>query len=127
MSEQSRILMVDDEPSTCWIVGKQLLLSGYDADCVYDASSALTKLNDESFDLLLIDLVMGDMSGLDLLRTIRAADNHIPAIILTAHESLESAIEATHLRVSDYVVKSPHFLQVLLDAVERALSEPPPR
>ena len=126
MSDRPRILMVDDEPNTCRILAMQLSRSGYEVECVHDAASALEKLASDPFDLVLTDLMMEDMSGLDLLRRIRGADNDVPVIILTGHESLESAIAATHLRVSDYLTKSDFSMQELLSAIERALNEPPP-
>jgi len=126
VSDRPRILMVDDEPSTCQVLAMRLSRSGYEVECVHDASSALERLANEPFDLVLTDLMMEDMSGLDLLRRIRGADSDVPVIILTGHESLESAITATHLRVSDYLTKSDFSMQELLGAIEHALSEPPP-
>lgn len=126
MSSRPRILVVDDEPNMCQILAVRLSRAGYEVECVHDASSALEKLTSNPFDLVLTDLMMADMSGLDLLRRIRGAHNDIPVVILTGHESLESAITATHLHVSDYLTKSEFSMQELLAAIERALTEPPP-
>ena len=126
MSDRPRILMVDDEPNTCQILAMRLSREGYEVECAHDASSALKKLTKESFDLILTDLMMEGLSGLDLLRRIRGANNDIPVVILTGHESLESAITATHLHVSDYLTKSAFSMKELIEVVERALKEPPP-
>jgi len=126
VSDRPRILMVDDDPNTCQILAIRLSRVGYEVACVHDASSALKKLTNEPFDLILTDLMMEGLSGLDLLRRIRGANNDIPVVILTGHESLESAITATHLRVSDYLTKSAFSMEELIEVVERALKEPPP-
>lgn len=126
MTTQPRILVVDDEPEMCQILTLQLSQAGYEVDCISDAASALLKLASNSFDLVLTDLMMPGMNGIDLLRMIRKLGNDVPVIVFTGRESLDSAIAATHLRVSDYLAKGTTSGPELLAAIERALNEPPP-
>lgn len=114
-------MVVDDEPDMCEVLGLQLSRAGYDVTCIGDASSAFIKLSIEAFDLVLTDLMMPGMSGTDLLRMIRKAENDIPVIVLTGRESLDVAITAAGLEVSDYLKKGETSGRDLLDAVERAL------
>lgn len=97
-----------------------------DADYTAERTDEQAPATFHSFDVVLSDLSMPDMNGIDLLRRIRGADNDVPVIILTGHESLESAISATRLHVSDYLTKSTFSMQELVAAIERALNEPPP-
>lgn len=126
MSERPRILIVEDETDLCRILSEQLSREGYEVECAHDAVSALVELSNDPFDLVLTDLMMPGMTGTDLLRMVRQADSDIPVIILTGHESVESAVMATHLRVSDYLTKATTSGRDLVDAVRQALSNPPP-
>lgn len=121
MSNPAHIMVVDDEPDMCEVLGMQLSRAGYRVECISDATSAFIKLSIEPFDLVLTDLMMPGMSGTDLLRMIRKAENDIPVIVLTGRESLDAAITAAGLHVSDYLKKGETSGQDLVDAVERAL------
>jgi len=125
VSDRPRILIVDDDTEICRTLEVQFFQGGYEAQSVYDVSSALVRLANESFDLVLVDLVFPDVSGIDLLRMIRKAKNEIPVIVLTGHESLSTAITATSLHISGYLTKSTTTGPDLLDAVERALADRP--
>ncbi len=125
MSDQPRILVVDDDTEMCQILGMQLSRKGYEVECVYDAGSALIRLSNDPFDVVLTDLMMPGMGGTDLLRMIRKAGKDIPVVVLTGRESLDSAATAAGLRVSDYLRKGTTSGQDLVDAIERALDNPP--
>jgi DNA-binding NtrC family response regulator len=107
----------------CDVLGMQLSRAGYTVECISDAASAFIKLSIEAFDLVLTDLMMPGMSGTDLLRMIRKAENDIPVIVLTGRESLDAAITAAGLQVSDYLKKGATSGRDLLDAVERVLGD----
>ena len=121
MSNSARIMVVDDEPDMCQILGMQLARAGYAVECISDAGSAFIKLSIDSFDLVLTDLMMPGMSGTDLLRMIRKAENDIPVIVLTGRESPDAEIAAAGLQVSAYLKKGMTSGPDPVDAVERAL------
>lgn len=125
LTDKPRILVVDDEPDMCQILALQLARAGYEVECVGDPASALAKLSNESFGLIITDLMMPGTSGLELLRRIRGIEHDIPVIILTGRESLHSAIVAAGLRVGGYLIKGTTSGSDLVEAIEHALSDSP--
>jgi DNA-binding NtrC family response regulator len=119
---QSRILIVDDEAlvlSTCELMLRNLA----DTEIVSETQSihAAERLGQESFDVLVTDLQMPGMSGLELIRRARQADPAIRIIVLTGYPTIENAVEAMKLGASEYLTK-PLVPEVLLAAV-RAQAE----
>jgi two-component system C4-dicarboxylate transport response regulator DctD len=104
----------------------QLSRNGYETESVLDAGSALIKLSHDPFDVVLTDLTMPGMSGTDLLRMIRKADSDIPVIVFTGRESMDAAVKAAGLHVSSFLKKGTTSSRDLVNAIERALSDPPP-
>ena len=99
------ILVVDDEDGIRYFLERFLLREGLRVTAVSNGEAALTQLNHEEFDLILLDLKMKGLSGLDLLV---AAHERWPAttvVVLTAHASLESAVEALRQGAHDYLFK----------------------
>jgi len=115
-----RILIADDEPLYLRTTGELLRNRGYDCVCVEDAGSALARLNEEKFDLVLSDLNMPGNLKLELLKEHNRHREHIPLIVITGVPSLPSAIESVRLGIADYLLKPVKF-ETLLESVERAL------
>lgn len=122
--QQSRtptILLVDDDPEHNVTMVKVLERAGYSVDSAADGREALSKLMDQSFDLAITDLSMPRMSGLDLLRSIRAANPDIGVIVLTAFGEWTSYVEAIDIGALDYLIK-PVRRQDILNALGKALA-----
>ncbi len=101
-----RVLVVDDEPSICQSVNKVLRRRGHDVEQAFSAASAFDVLErDASFDLVLVDLMMPQMGGMELLKI--AADRwpELPMVVITGYASIASAVEATKLGAIDYLPK----------------------
>ena len=102
MTSSPTILIVDDEPELCAVLEKTLKKEGYHALTATTGRRALALLKKEKVHLLLLDLKMPDMGGLDLLKKIRGKEaapkgkkkKGVPVVILTAYGSLSSAREA---------------------------------
>jgi DNA-binding response OmpR family regulator len=111
--ENPRILIVDDEPNIRKILERTLARAGWSADTAEDGQEAITKLTLEAYDLILLDLYMEPVDGLTVLEKIKQVDPETVVIILTAHGSLDSAVEALRLGAYDYVFKpaSPDLIQ----------------
>jgi DNA-binding response OmpR family regulator len=105
MMENPKILIVDDEPNIRKILCRTLARSGWDAETACDGEEAITKISLEPFDLVLLDLHMQPIDGLSVLEEIRKVDPDTVVIILTAHGSLDSAVEALRLGAYDYLFK----------------------
>jgi DNA-binding response OmpR family regulator len=99
------VLVIDDEPDICEYLRDFLSQEGFDVTSLSDPTLAVERIRDEVFHLVVLDLMMPKLSGLDLLAQIRAADDDIAVIILTGHPSLESASASIQHEVSAYIHK----------------------
>ncbi len=99
------ILVVDDEPFFRRLYSDLLIASGYYVETVVSAEEALRRLNAGGIDLLLTDMVMPGMSGLELLRQVRMIENAPEVILITGHATIETAIQALKSGARDYLVK----------------------
>ncbi len=116
------ILVVDDEKSQREILELILSGEGYDVTTASSGEAALKFAKDRRFDLVLTDLKMGGISGLELLAQLLAQDSSIIVILLTAHGSIDSAKEALRSGAFDYLQK-PFERHALLEVIDRALNK----
>src|SRR5436190_5957635 len=116
------ILVVDDEKNQREILETILSGEGYDVTPASSGEAALKFVADRHFDLVLTDLKMTGMSGLDLLKQLTDFDKSIIVILLTAHGSVDSAVDAMRLGAFEYLQK-PYDKENLLDTVSRALNK----
>jgi len=115
-----RILVIDDEESIRELLKDFLESKGFHIVIASDGESGLNILKEESFDLFLLDLMMPGMSGLDILRERAARKIDIPAIVITAHATVQTAVEAVKLGAFDYITK-PFNLDELYIAIKKAI------
>ena len=113
-----RILVVDDEPTQLELIGGFLKKRGFEAVLAQSATQALERFRHEPVDLVLTDQKMPDMSGLDLLKTLRAVNPETAVILITAHGTVETAVEAIKTGATDYLTK-PVDLEEMLYRIER--------
>jgi two-component system response regulator PilR (NtrC family) len=117
----ARILVVDDEPSICDVLGISLRKEGYEVVTETNPRRALERFRSEPFDVVLQDLKMPEMDGIDLLREIRTAREGVAVIIMTAYSTWDRAVEAMRLGAYDYLRK-PFDTQVdIKGTIARAL------
>lgn len=100
-----RLLLVEDDAALGEGICDGLRLEGYTLDWLQDGQSALHALSVESFDVLVLDLGLPRLDGLELLRRLRAAENAMPVLILTARDGLEDRIAGLDAGADDYLVK----------------------
>src|SRR5437588_366406 len=105
MSRNIRLLVVDDDPLLRKLVTEQLARSDFDASSAGSGRECLDTLRDEDYDVVLLDIMMPDMSGLDALREIRKLDDPPEVVMLTADTSLATGIEAMRHGAYDYLKK----------------------
>ncbi len=114
------IMVVDDEQSMCDFLEIILLRNGYRVSCFTDAFAAVSSLETESYDLVISDLKMPSMSGLELLRTVKKKTPSTETIMITAFASTTTVIEAMKNGAFDYISK-PFKVDEILLTVEKAL------
>lgn len=119
---QYRIMVIDDEK----IVGDMTKLSleqeGYIVETFLNAEPALERLKEEKFDLVITDLKMKGIDGMEVLRTVKNLSQGTKVIMITAFANLDAAIEALRADVSDFFPK-PVKIKELKASVQRALSK----
>jgi DNA-binding response OmpR family regulator len=115
-----RILVVDDEPRTRALIWDILSEEDYDVGLCASGEEALERLARERFDLILADIKMPGMSGLELLSHVRALAPEARVVLITAYASMDTAIVAVRYRAFDYLVK-PFDLDEFRRTVHRAL------
>ncbi|MEJ2635992.1 MAG: response regulator [Calditrichia bacterium] len=116
----SKIMVVDDDYSSRLFLKKVLEKENYPTTACSDGIEALDVLSKQSFDLIITDLKMESIGGIELLEKIKNADAQIAVIILTGHASIQTAIEALRLGASDYLIK-PINIEELRIRVKKAL------
>jgi len=105
MRKKFRILVVDDELSIRISLGDLLRRDGYQVEVAESAESALEMLKTQSFDLLMVDVKMPGMDGLEMLERVKEDDPETTVVVMTAYSSIDSAVQAMKLGAIDYVVK----------------------
>jgi DNA-binding NtrC family response regulator len=102
---RERILIVDDEENVLALCQTILQKRGYEVECASTAEEALDRLETELFDVVITDLKMPGMSGLDLLTKAKALNPFVPVIMLTGFGTVHSAVEAMKEGAYDYLIK----------------------
>jgi len=118
------ILVVDDDAAVGWALEQALRTSSYDVVLAADAAAAQRVLKRQPIDLMITDIRMPGLSGLDLLGIVKATYPDLPVIVSTAHGTMETAIAAIGQGAFDYLPK-PLDLERTLDVVRRALGDNP--
>jgi two-component system, NtrC family, response regulator HydG len=116
-----RVLVVDDDPDTARFHSLVLRRGGHDVTVVHDPVEALRLIGTEPYDLLLSDIQMPAMSGLELAARLRETAPRLPAVLVTAHASLDAAIGAVRTGAADFVLK-PVVPDQLLATVTKAVA-----
>jgi PAS domain S-box-containing protein len=120
--EKKNILIVDDDPNLRRILTDILKMRGYEAFAAATGAEGMERLGSSPVNLAVIDLGLPDMSGLDVLTSVRANSSDTEAIVLTGNSSVNAAIEATNRGAFSYLLKPCDMEQLLLH-VQRALEK----
>jgi len=105
MSEKTKILVTDDEEIMRDVLGALLAGENYAVDLAETGGQALAMLRDSTYDVMLLDLLMPDMDGLEVLQKLQELDDRPAVIVLTAFATLEKAVKATKLGAFDFIAK----------------------
>jgi DNA-binding response OmpR family regulator len=122
MRQPARILVVDDERAVRMMLETALRAQGYRVQAASSGREAHDLLESEEFDLLLLDLQLGDTDGIEILRETKSRWPFTEVILLTAHGSINSAIAALRYGAFDYLLK-PAQIQDIRERVERGLDQ----
>jgi two-component system nitrogen regulation response regulator GlnG len=121
-NRKSRVLVVDDEQVICELISHLLEHEGIIPLTANDGRTALQQLRTAPIDVLIVDLQLPDMDGLEVLRQAKSLDEDLPVVILTAHAGVHGAVEAMRANACEYLAK-PYDHQELVRVVHYALAE----
>jgi two-component system, NtrC family, response regulator len=121
MNPPAKLLLVEDDSAIVVTLCRVLAEDGYEVVVEHRGDAGLQRAKDSAFDAVITDLKLPGLSGLDLVRELHAARPRLPIVMITAHGTTETAIEATQSGAYDYLVK-PFEMPVLLELVEQAVA-----
>ena len=121
-NRKSRVLVVDDEPDICELISHLLEHEGIIPLTAHDGRTALQQLRTASPDVMILDLKLPDLDGLEVLRQAKSLDEDLPVVILTAHAGVRGAVEAMRASAYEYLAK-PYDHQELIRVIQFALAE----
>jgi two-component system response regulator CpxR len=105
MIRMTRLLMVDDDIELCEMVGEYLKLEGFAVDAVHDGESGLRAAQSNDYALMLLDVMLPQMSGIEVLRRLRAMGSNLPVLMLTARGDASDRIIGLEVGSDDYLPK----------------------
>ncbi len=118
--KEERILIVDDEEIICNVLDRRLTKEGYLCTTAHNGKEALTHFYQNSFSLILSDIKMPEMTGIELLQKVKAIDPKVKIIMVTAYPEIDLAVDAMRLGAHDFIIK-PADLDLIVMSVKRAL------
>ena len=121
MTNRSRILLIEDDPGIVVTLRRLLNEEGYHVDVETRGDAGLERARSHPFDLVITDMKLPGINGLDLVRELHTARPRLPIILITAHGTTETAIEATKAGAYDYLLK-PFEMPELIELVEHAVT-----
>lgn len=115
-----RILVIEDEKELCDSIKEGLILDGYEVDACYNGLDGEEMATIEPYDLILLDLTLPDMDGMDILKSVRSQNALVPILILSARVQTEDKVEGLDRGANDYLTKPFDFSE--LEARIRSLT-----
>ena len=120
--EKPRIMVIDDEESMCRFMQIMLQKEGYEVTSTVSTKEALEKIKNKDYDLVIADLMMPEMNGLELLSRAKSIQPRMNFIVMTAYASVDSAIEALKKGAFDYITK-PFKIDEIKIAIKKSLEQ----
>jgi DNA-binding NtrC family response regulator len=111
--DKDRILLVDDEEEFVLALAKRLRARGLDVEVAGDGESAVEKVKQSGFGVILLDLAMPGIDGLETLKRLREVDPDLQVVLLTGHGSIKTGVEAMEEGAVDFLEKPAEFADVL--------------
>lgn len=118
---KNRILIIDDEHELCWALEKALQKDGYDVLSATDGLEGLNIFYEQKFDVVILDIKIGEINGLDILKQIRDVNPRVPVIVMTGYSTMEMAMKALDREATVYLTK-PFKVSKLRETIKEMLA-----
>jgi DNA-binding NtrC family response regulator len=115
----TKVLLVDDEKEFLDLLGERMIARGMKVNTTTSAADAIKITEDQTFDAIVLDLMMPEMDGIEVLKTLKAKHPELQVILLTGHGSIEKGVEAMRQGAMDFMEK-PADLAVLAEKIRKA-------
>jgi len=119
---ENQILIVDDEESLCSIIAQRLAKENYFCVTAHHGKEALRHLYGNNFSLIISDIKMPEMDGMEFLRNVKALDSSMMVIVMTGYAEIDLAVQALRLGAYDFIIK-PFDLELMVLSVKKALEK----
>jgi len=116
-----KILLIDDENEFTSTLAERLEIRGYDAKTTDSGEAGIELIQNENFDIAILDLMMPGMSGIETLRQIKIINTALPVILLTGHGSTKEGVEGMRIGAADYLMK-PLDINDLMEKINETLN-----
>src|ERR1041385_6648124 len=121
MASAAKILLIEDDPGIVMTLRRVLTGEGHETLVETRGDNGLNRARQDEFDVVITDMKLPGVNGLELVRELHSAQPRLPIILITAHGTTETAIEATKAGAYDYLLK-PFEMTELLELVEEAVA-----
>jgi DNA-binding NtrC family response regulator len=105
LKNKHKILIVDDEPNICLILQAALERAGFAASTIHSAEDAVKLISEQQYELIISDVMMPGMTGVELLKHLNETSQNIPVLLMTAYGTIQGAVDAMRLGAVDYLTK----------------------
>src|SRR4030043_437133 len=120
-NDKNNLLIVDDEEVIREGMRRILSAEGYHVDTSASGRTAIEKIQEQDFDVVITDLKMPGMDGMEVLKTIKILQPEVPVIIITGYSTVDTAVEAMKNAVFDYIAK-PFTSDLIIEKVQKAIN-----
>lgn len=107
-----KLLVVEDEPNLLSVIRKGLSEKNHDVSAALDGTTALQMITENTFDVIILDIMLPDINGIEICRRVRAANNFVPILMLTALTSSENIVTGLNIGADDYLAKPFRFIEL---------------
>jgi DNA-binding response OmpR family regulator len=122
MNDSIKVLLVDDEEEFVTTLAERLEMRGFDPSIAISGDQALSMVQDKAFDLIVLDLMMPGIGGLEVMKQIKSADPEMPIILLTGQGSTKEGMEGMNQGAFDFLMK-PLDIEELISQIHEALGK----
>ncbi|MBV7273370.1 response regulator [Clostridium sp. PL3] len=123
MGKGYKILIVDYEEETINSITENLITEGYSVETCTDSLKALDKFKSEKYHVVIIDVGMPHMNGIDLLREVKFYDALTQVIMVSEHSTMDNVIQALELGANDYILEPFKSIEVLVETVKLSIKK----
>lgn len=123
MKQKYKILIVDDEEDIVEALKKHLKLEGYTVDTANSAAEAFEKVKNDKYHIVLTDIVMPDMDGIELLRKIKSYDALTQVIMMTGYSTMDKTLSSLEFGANDYILKPFKSVEYVIEIIEYSIKK----